>query len=388
MFAGLYVHIPFCINKCPYCDFYSITDLSLKSEFMGALMQEMQLTRNDALQFDTLYMGGGTPSVLDAKNIGQIIENAHQSYEILDNAEITLEVNPGTITAEQLEAYRHTGVNRIIIGVQSFNQANLHFLGRIHTSTDANLAVKWTREAGFENIGLDLIYGLPEQTIKSWLLDLRHAVEAEPQHLSCYILTCEPGTPLDKNRQEGRFQPLSERQVSELFETTLSFLSSHGYVQYEISNFALARSDRISTENSEPNQSRHNQKYWSFVPYIGLGPSAHSFIELQRCWNHPSVKKYIHKLATGRLPLEGKETLSLKQLMIETVYLGLRQTKGISVDDFDKKFGVSFKAMFEEITTSLEEKGLVKYYHNRCTLTPRGMLFLDSIAAMFTQQIP
>jgi oxygen-independent coproporphyrinogen-3 oxidase len=355
---------------------------------MGALMQEMQLTRNDSLQFDTLYMGGGTPSVLDAKNIGQIIENAHQSYEILDNAEITLEVNPGTITAEQLEAYRHTGVNRIIIGVQSFDQANLHFLGRLHKSTDANLAVKWTRDAGFENIGLDLIYGLPEQTIKSWLLDLRHAVEAEPQHLSCYILTCEPGTPLDKNLQEGRFQPLSERQVSELFETTLSFLSSHGYVQYEISNFALARSDRISTENSEPNQSRHNQKYWSFVPYIGLGPSAHSFIELQRCWNHPSVKKYIHKLATGRLPLEGKETLSLKQLMIETVYLGLRQTKGISVDDFDKKFGVSFKAMFEEITTSLEEKGLVKYYHNRCTLTPRGMLFLDSIAAMFTQQIP
>ena len=384
MFAGLYVHIPFCINKCPYCDFYSITDLSLKSEFIGALMQEMQLTRNDALQFDTLYMGGGTPSVLDAKNIGQIIENAHQSYEILDNAEITLEVNPGTITAEQLEAYRHTGVNRIIIGVQSFNQANLHFLGRIHTSTDANLAVKWTREAGFENIGLDLIYGLPEQTIKSWLLDLRHAVEAEPQHLSCYMLTCEPGTPLDKNRQEGLFQPLSERQVSELFETTLSFLSSHGYVQYEISSFALARSDRISTENSEPNQSRHNQKYWSFVPYIGLGPSAHSFIELQRCWNHPSVKKYVHKLAKGRLPLEGKETLSLKQLMIETVYLGLRQTKGISVDDFDKKFGVSFKAMFGEITTSLEEKGLIKYYQNRCALTPRGMLFLDSIAAMFT----
>ena len=383
MFAGLYVHIPFCINKCPYCDFYSITDLSLKSEFMGALMQEMQLTRNDALQFDTLYMGGGTPSVLDAKNIGQIIENAHQSYEILDNAEITLEVNPETITTEQLEAYRHTGVNRIIIGVQSFDQANLHFLGRLHKSTDANLAVKWTRDAGFENIGLDLIYGLPEQTIKSWLLDLRHAVEAEPQHLSCYILTCEPGTPLDKNRQEGRFQPLSERQVSELFETTLSFLSSHGYVQYEISNFALARSDRISTENSEPNQSRHNQKYWSFVPYIGLGPSAHSFLEPHRRWNHPSVKKYIHKLAAGKLPLGGKETLSPEQLMIEAVYLGLRQTKGISVDAFDKKFGVSFKAMFGEITTGLREKGLIKYSQNRCALTPKGMLLLDSIASMF-----
>ena len=383
MFAGLYVHIPFCINKCPYCDFYSITDLSLKSEFVGALMHEMQLTRNNALRFDTLYMGGGTPSLLDAKNISLIIENAHQSYEILANAEITLEVNPGTITTEQLEAYRQSGVNRINIGVQSFDQANLHFLGRIHTSTDANLAVKWTREAGFENIGLDLIYGLPEQTIESWILDLRHAVEAEPQHLSCYMLTCEPGTPLDNNRQEGRFHPLSERRVKELFETTLSFLSAHGYVQYEISNFALASSDRFGTQNSEHNQSRHNQKYWSFVPYIGLGPSAHSFLEPHRCWNHPSVKKYIHKLESGRLPLEGKETLSLEQLMIEAVYLGLRQTKGISVDAFDKKFGVSFKAMFGEITTGLEEKGLIKYSQNRCALTPRGMLLLDSISSMF-----
>lgn len=382
MFAGLYVHVPFCINKCPYCDFYSITDLSLKSEFMGALMQEMQLTRNDALKFDTIYMGGGTPSLLDPKNISQIIENAHQSYEIIANAEITLEVNPGTITAEKLEAYLHTGVNRINIGVQSFDQTILHFLGRIHTSIDANLSVKWAREAGYENIGLDLIYGIPGQTTKSWLLDLRHAVEAEPQHLSCYMLTFEPGTPLDKKRQEGRFQPLSDRQVSELFETTLSFLSSHGYVQYEISNFALALSDGTSTENSELNQSRHNQKYWSFAPYIGLGPSAHSFKEHIRSWNHPSVKKYIQKLEAGKHPIEGKETLSPEQLMIEAVYLGLRQTKGISVDAFDKKFGVSFKEMFGETTAVLEEKGLIKYSRNRCALTPKGMLFLDSIASM------
>jgi oxygen-independent coproporphyrinogen-3 oxidase len=328
-------------------------------------------------------MGGGTPSLLDPKNISLIIENALQSYDILANAEITLEVNPGTITAEQLKDYRHAGVNRINIGIQSFDQTNLHFLGRIHTSIDSNQAVKWTREAGFKNIGLDLIYGIPGQTIKSWLLDLRHAVEAEPHHLSCYMLTFEPGTPLDKKRQEGRFQPLSERQVSELFKTTLSFLGSHGYVQYEISNFALDRSDIISPENSEPYKSRHNQKYWSFMPYIGLGPSAHSFLEPNRSWNHSSVKKYIHKLEKGRLPIEGKETLGLEQLMIEAVYLDLRQTKGISVDAFDKKFGVSFNEMFGETTASLEEKGLIKYSQNHCALTSRGMLFLDSIASMF-----
>jgi len=189
MYAGLYIHIPFCLKKCPYCDFYSITDTSLQPAFMDALASEMRMTRGGTLPFDTLYMGGGTPSVLDVKAVGRIIKAARQSYEILSDAEITLEVNPGTVTPEQLSMYRCFGVNRINIGVQSFDPDHLCFLGRIHSSRDADLAVQWAQKAGYKNIGFDLIYGIPGQTKKSWLLDLQLAVEFEPQHLSCYMLS-------------------------------------------------------------------------------------------------------------------------------------------------------------------------------------------------------
>jgi oxygen-independent coproporphyrinogen-3 oxidase len=384
MDAGLYVHIPFCVKKCPYCDFYSITDRSLCPAFVDALISEMHMTRNQNLTFDTLYMGGGTPSVLDAKTIGKIIETARQSYEILPHAEITLEVNPGTVGLTQFEEYRCSGVNRINIGVQSFDPVNLQFLGRIHSGDDAHAAVTWARKAGFENLGLDLIYGIPNQTKKSWLRDLRLAIESEPRHLSCYMLSFEPGTLLYRDLQEDRLKPLAEPQVCEMFETTLEFLSDKGYVQYEISNFARASMNSSGLKSAECNRSRHNMKYWNFAPYIGLGPSAHSFLEPKRYWNCADVEKYIQDLNAETLPRAGEERLSMEQLMIEAIYLGLRQTTGILIDVFDKKFGVNFKAMFEEIITNLEARGLIELSQNRCALTCRGMLYLDSIAAMFT----
>jgi len=360
--AGLYIHIPFCVKKCPYCDFYSITDGSLHPAFTDALISEMRMTRDPNLTFDTLYMGGGTPSVLDAKTIAKIIETARQSYEILPHAEITLEVNPGTVSLKQFEGYGYSGVNRINIGVQSFDPVNLQFLGRIHSGDDSHVAVTWAQKAGFENLGLDLIYGIPNQTKKSWLRDLKLAIEC----------------------QEGRLKPLPEPQVCELFETTLEFLSDHGYVQYEISNFARKSMTRSGLTDADRNRSRHNMKYWKFVPYIGLGPSAHSFLEPKRYWNCADVKKYIQDLDAGRLPRAGVERLSMEQLMIEAIYLGLRQTKGILIDVFDKKFGVNFKAIFEEIIANLESRGLIVLSQNRCALTSSGMLYLDSIAAMFT----
>lgn len=383
MNAGLYVHIPFCVKKCPYCDFYSITDGELRSAFVDALITEMRMTRDPNLTFDTLYMGGGTPSVLDAKTIGKIIETARQSYEILPQAEITLEINPGTVTLKQFEEYRYSGVNRINIGVQSFDPANLQFLGRIHSGRDAHAAVTWAQEAGFENLGLDLIYGIPNQTKTSWLRDLKLAIESEPRHLSCYILSFEPGTPFYRDLQEDILKPLAEPQVCEMFETTLEFLSDNGYVQYEISNFARAIMNSSGLKSAERNRSRHNMKYWNFAPYVGLGPSAHSFLETKRYWNCADVEKYIQDLNAGTLPRAGGERLSMEQLMIEAIYLGLRQTKGILIDIFDKKFGVNFNAMFEEIINRLEARGLIVISQDRCTLTSRGMLYLDSIAAMF-----
>ncbi|MGD8892548.1 MAG: radical SAM family heme chaperone HemW [Desulfobacterales bacterium] len=383
MDAGLYIHIPFCLKKCPYCDFYSITDTSLHPAFMDVLVSEMRMTRGWNLTFDTLYMGGGTPSALDAKTIGKIIDTARESYEILPHAEITLEVNPGTVSLNKFEEYQGAGVNRINIGIQSFDPVNLHFLGRIHSGRDARVAITRGQKAGFKNIGLDLIYGIPNQTKKSWLTDLKLAVESEPQHLSCYILSFEPGTPLYRDRQQGRLKHLTDPQICELFETTLEFLSNHGYVQYEISNFARASTGSSGLNGAECNRSRHNMKYWRFVPYVGLGPSAHSFQEPKRYWNYADVKKYIRSLEAKKLPIAGEERLSIEQLMIEAIYLGLRQTKGIVIDDFDKKFGVNFKTLFEEIIADLETRGLAELFQNRCALTSKGMLYLDSIAAMF-----
>ena len=381
--AGLYIHIPFCLKKCSYCDFYSITDLSLQPVFLDALASEMKMTRELDKGFDTLYIGGGTPSVLNIDIIDIIIKTAHQCYNILSNAEITLEVNPGTVTLEQLKGFRKAGVNRINIGIQSFNSANLSFLERIHSARDAQMVVKRAQRAGYENIGLDLIYGIPGQTTSSWLKDLHSALEFHPQHLSCYMLSFEPGTPMHKDLQNKVFNPLPEHLVCEFFETTQSFLNANGYVQYETSNFAREVIYASGIKSAQSNISRHNVKYWNFSPYIGLGPSAHSFVEPQRFWNHSNVKKYVQELSRDRLPREGKESLSREQLMTEAVYLGLRQTKGIVVDEFDKKFGVIFKVMHAETIADLEEKGLVKMSQNRCALTAKGMLYLDSIAVMF-----
>ncbi len=384
--AGLYVHIPFCIRKCPYCDFYSTTDVSLIEAFIDALIHEMQLTRNDDLRFDTLYIGGGTPSILAAKSIRRIIEIARDTWNILDPAEITLEANPGTLTPEKLYGYRSAGVNRIHIGVQSFDPDNLRFLGRVHSSKDALLAIQWADEAGFDNKGLDLIYGIPGQSKKSWLMDLQQAVAFNPQHLSCYMLTFEPGTPLDKDRQNGRFTPQANGSVRDLFNTTRTFLGGHGYVQYEISSFARGDAGPSRDRDFERNRSQHNLKYWSFAPYIGLGPAAHSFIVPHRSWNHASVEKYVEDLAAGRLPIAGKEALSKEQLIMEAILLGLRKMDGIRIDDFDKTFNLNFREMFKKVITELGERGLIKLSKSHCALTPKGMLLLDSITSAFVVQ--
>jgi len=381
--AGLYIHIPFCLRKCPYCDFYSITDLSLQPAFLDALVSEMNMTRESKKVFDTLYIGGGTPSVLDINVIDNIIKTAHQCFNITSNTEITMEINPGTVTLEKLKEYRKAGVNRINIGVQSFDAAHLDFLKRIHSEKEARMAVKWAQKSGYENIGIDLIYGIPGQTTSSWLKDLHSAVECHPQHLSCYMLSFEPGTTMHKDLKNSVFNPLPDHLVCELFETTQSVLNANEYVQYEISNFAREVIDESGIKSAQSNISQHNSKYWNFSPYIGLGPSAHSFIEPQRFWNHSNVKTYIQELSTGRLPRAGKESLSREQLMIEAVYLGLRQAKGIDVEAFDKKFGVNFEKIHAETIADLREKGLMEFSKDRCALTPKGMLYLDSIATQF-----
>jgi oxygen-independent coproporphyrinogen-3 oxidase len=377
--GGIYIHIPFCVRKCPYCDFYSITDLSLKSRFLQALNREMEIVELDTFVFDTLYIGGGTPSVLNPDAIEQIIKAVFGHFDFLPDAEVTIEVNPGTVSFEQFRDYFKAGVNRLNIGVQSFQEGNLNFLGRIHSVEDAYLAYGWVRQAGFDNIGMDLIYGLPEQTKANWRFDLEHAVQMRPDHLSCYMLTCEPDTPLHQDLKRDRFQLLSETKVRDLFDLTLDYLESHGYVQYEISNFA-----RLTDTTFPSPVSRHNIKYWSLTPYVGFGPSAHSFIEPQRYWNFSDIKKYIREIEAGRLPIEEKEVLSTQQLMMEAIYLGLRTINGIDLAEFNQRFKVDFLQTFESTINDLEKNGLLRIARGHCALTRKGLSLLDSITSNLT----
>ena len=248
--AGLYVHIPFCLQKCRYCDFYSISDLSQTSRFMVALKHEMQMNRRRPLAFDTLYIGGGTPSVLAPEAIGELIETAWKYFNIASDAEITIEINPGTVTFENLFEYRKMGINRVNIGVQSFDDDNLRFLSRIHSARDARLSVEWARRAGFNNVGLDLIFGLPRQDNMNWLDDLTQAGNLEPEHLSCYMLTCESGTPLSMDVKTGRIRWAAEGMILDLFNTAIDFLTESSFLHYEISNFARIGSCLLYTSDA------------------------------------------------------------------------------------------------------------------------------------------
>jgi len=377
--AGLYIHIPFCVSKCPYCDFFSITDHGLKKPLLNALNSEMIMAPGKSLSFDTIYIGGGTPSVLDADEIQQLIEKAGQSRCISSIPEITMEVNPGTVDLKKLKEYKTAGVNRLMIGVQSFQDNLLKFLGRIHSAKEAALSVEHSRTAGFDNIGIDLIYGITGQTKTAWMDDLKKAVGYEPEHISCYMLTFEPGTPMDNKKQQNILKPLSESLVCDLFNITMDYLGSNNYNCYEISNFALKKPDKTTDYRS-----KHNWKYWTSAPYIGIGPSAHSYIDSVRYKNIADVKAYIKKIDSGKSALEEKEVLSKEQQMIEAVYLGLRKTKGLNIKNFNKKFCEDFMKKFKDKTTFLEKKGLLTLNQNYCRLTQKGLLFHNSITTMLT----
>ncbi len=380
-FGGIYVHVPYCVRKCPYCDFYSSVDLASVPVFIESLAREMEMVGGTDQVFDTLYIGGGTPSILEPDGIARIIETAHWHFTIRTDLEITLEVNPGAISRKNLAEYRQAGVNRLNIGVQSFHHENLKFLGRIHSVEEAAECIASARHTGFDNIGLDLIYGLPGQDKNNWLSDLRRALETETEHLSCYMLTCESGTPLSREVKSSRIQWPEDATVRDLFDTTIDFLTTHGFLQYEISNFARKTDDGL-----EPRYSRHNQKYWSFAPYIGLGPSAHSFITPQRYWNHRSIETYVRHIKAGRLPIAEKEEITREQMIMEAIFLGLRTTRGIDLIGFEKMFELNFIKTYEGKIVDLEKDGLLKLTNTDCALTPKGMAYLDSIVAELTSQ--
>ena len=376
---GIYIHIPFCLKKCDYCDFYSLTDLTLQQPFVASLLKEMTLVKSHDALSDTLYFGGGTPSVLTPHQIEALMQQARSLFTITPDAEITMEVNPGTVTQNYLNFLMQIGINRINIGVQSFSRDTLEFLGRIHTPSDATQTIQHARKAGFDNIGLDLIFGIPGQDASSWQDDLKTALSWSPEHLSCYILTFEKGTPLDQMRKTNAFKVLPEQRIADLFRITQQVLNNAGYEQYEISNYA-----KINI-SGQTRQSRHNRKYWSFAPYTGLGPSAHSYAPPIRYWNVRDVGLYTAALAQGRLPIEEKEKTTAEQQITEAIYLGLRTSDGIDTAHFEKTFNMNFNQIYGDNLQALYDDGLMALMGDRCVLTPQGMLFHDSIVSRLIQ---
>jgi oxygen-independent coproporphyrinogen-3 oxidase len=375
--GGVYVHIPFCLRKCLYCDFYSTADLSLKPAFLEALVTDIASSDPGPLVFDTIYFGGGTPSVLSPPEVARVLDALFSRLHFQEPVEITLEANPGTVTLESLKGFRSAGVNRLNIGAQSFQEKNLAMLGRIHSAKQAHAALSNARRAGFEDVGLDLMYGLPGQAFHDWSADLESALAHGPEHIACYMLTVEPATPLAEEQRLGRFQPAPEGDVAELFMATSEFLAAHGFRHYEISNYARCGAD--SCEGVRV--SRHNSKYWTHAPYLGFGPAAHSFLPPKRLWNHRDVQHYVDEVRAARRPVAGEEVLTADQEMMEVIMLGLRTAAGVDLQNFRRRFGADFMSLYGETATELESRGLLVLRDERCAPTRRGMLFLNTVTA-------
>ena len=369
MNSGLYIHVPFCRSKCAYCDFYSVTQTEKIPPFIESLIREMELYRGLFGRFDTIYLGGGTPSLLNIGQIEAILDAIYGTFTVTDTAEITIETNPGDLTPDMAAALRAAGINRINIGVQSFDDGVLALLGRRHSAAQAIDAIENARTAGFANVGFDLIYGIPGQNLESWLETLKMALSLTPEHLSCYQLTLEPSTPLGREYRNGTIVPPDDDLLCDLFTRTSETLEEAGYLHYEISNFA----------RGEEWVSRHNRKYWDHTPYLGLGPAAHSFSAPRRWWNHRSLEKYVEAAGRGIPPIGGTELLNRGQLCLEALYLGLRTREGIDLAAFAERYGYDLLGERGDLLSTMEREGLITVTGGHLRPTRSGLAISDSL---------
>ncbi len=371
---GLYIHIPFCRTKCPYCHFYSTTDLTSVDVVIASIVGEMELYADEFDTFDTIYIGGGTPSLLTIQQLDVILSGVHRHFHIPPNAEITIEVNPADGDLAWYRSLKNLGVNRLHMGVQSFSDQALTFLGRRHRAEDAVAALENTVRAGFDNFGLDLIYGIPGQDMQSWRESLARAVSLAPPHLSAYQLAIEEETPLWQRHQRGSFDIPDEDASLSFFLETSAYLERSGYHHYEVSNYA----------SSPSRKSRHNQKYWDHTPYLGLGPGAHSFKEGRRWWNHRGIEGYLKDLAAGTAaPVAGDETLSREDLRLETLFMSLRTARGIDLAAFRLQFGENLLKEQHTIIQPLVDRGFIVVNDERISPTTRGLAVADQLALIF-----
>ena len=388
---ALYVHIPFCETKCPYCDFNTYAKIEpLIPAYMSALMAEIEIWGSmlGKPSVYTVFFGGGTPSYIPAERIALLTAAIRQSFEIEDGAEITLEANPGDCNAAKLASYQDIGINRVSIGMQSFDDDLLRLLGRRHSATEAISAYRTAQDAGFDNISIDVMYGLPYQTLDSWRRTLGQATNLRPQHISLYALTLEGGTPMERAVTAGRLPTPDPDLAADMYEMSEDELGAVGYLHYEISNWAM-----------EGRQSRHNLAYWRNEPYLGVGPGAHSSLGGHRFSNLNPPREYIRRLenhgsppiatggrvdnpaaAIGSSPVvDFVEVIDKRTEMAETMMLGLRLDVGISIREFESRFGESPFTLYEEELEEVALAGLVEMIDGRIRLTARGRFLSNEV---------
>ncbi len=369
--SGLYVHVPFCLTKCPYCDFASVTALEVIPAWHRALEEECRLRAGSCGAFDSLYVGGGTPSILGDRHLDRLMAFLHRHFKFEEHSEVSIEVNPDDVCGERLALLQKLGFNRISVGVQSIHEVELRFLGRRHTAVQTLHALDQVRSAGFDRMSLDLIYGfsadpaVPHRIL--WEKTLEGVLRFEPDHLSCYMMTIDGDTPFKRLFSEGRLTPPPEEEWEELFLFTSEFLEEHGFIHYEISSFA----------RSPVSVCRHNMKYWDHTPYLGVGPSAHSFRDGTRWWNVPSVGHYCESLQKGEFPVGGSEDLNAEQLQLERLFLGLRTRCGVDESLLTQLPGAA------SVLLELLASDIVERRGNRIVPTRKGFLLADGLALLF-----
>ncbi len=375
--AGIYIHVPFCERKCLYCDFYSVEGAGHIDRYLAALTEEMRLRAPSAGKtgITSVYFGGGTPSLLTAQQLEEVLGVLRGAYRVTADAEVTIEVNPGTVTSASLQDLRGLGINRLSVGVQSFADTELGFLGRIHTAADARRCLADARSAGFHNISLDLIYSIPGQTEEAWERTLREALLYRPEHISAYSLIVEEHTPLHRLVGEGVVVPNDDAREALLYEQGMMLLAAAGYEQYEVSSYALP--DR---------QSRHNASYWRHANYLGFGPSAHSFwwrgpdARARRWSNFRQLGAYCDALLIGAEPVEQEELLGARELIDERIFLSLR-SDGLDLGSLRADFAYEPTSRQMQTLRDACAGGLAEQAGDRFRLTRQGYLLCDELCA-------
>ncbi|UWD50294.1 radical SAM family heme chaperone HemW [Clostridioides difficile] len=389
---GLYIHIPFCVKKCKYCDFNSYKmDLDSKKRYIEDLKIEMELYSNKLNRDDkyknkedfnldknniitSIFIGGGTPSILTSEEIREVFVSIKEKFNIDKNAEITIECNPGTLTLEKLETMKEVGINRLSIGLQAVQEKHLNFIGRIHSYKEFEKNYMDALSVGFKNINIDLMYSLPNQKLCDWKETLEKVTDLNPTHISAYSLILEEGTELYNMYENNQFDLIDENIDIEMYEYTINYLKSKGYNQYEISNYS-----------QEGYDCKHNILYWECEHYIGLGAGASGYINKNRYNNLESLEEYHLSLIKRKKPVQDSENLSTKDLIEEKIFMGLRMNKGIKFKDFEKKFEIDFREKYSKQIEMLLARKLINQSFEGIQLTQKGREISNSIFIEFME---